>query len=141
MGPARDKAISPRKRGLKQGLFIFLLTFLFAPIVGMISVALRIPPFGVGIVSVLFFMGGLLRMIYALMFESPNPGGETLEQHLLSAKQSFLPKATANALPPQHSVPASDYVTPATGNWRDTNELATPGSVTENTTRLLEKDQ
>jgi hypothetical protein len=135
------KPISPRKRGLKQGLFIFLLTFLFAPITGMVSMFLNIRPFAVGIVSVLFFIGGLLRMVYALMFESANPGGSTLEQHILEAKQKVLPRSEVNALPPQQSIPVSDYVSPASGNWRDTNDLATPRTVTENTTKLLEKDQ
>ena len=69
-----SRQLSPRRRGIKQGLFIFLLTFLVVPIVGMISVALKIEPFGVGIASVFFFMGGLLRMVYALMFESSEPG-------------------------------------------------------------------
>jgi hypothetical protein len=59
---------SPRKRGLKQGLFLFLLTFLVAPLMGMISMALDIEPFGVGIAVVVCFIGGLLRMAYALMF-------------------------------------------------------------------------
>jgi hypothetical protein len=136
-----DQTISPRKRGLKQGLFIFLLTFLFAPLTGMFSMLLGVRPFAVGIVAVLFFMGGLLRMVYALMFESNNPGGSTLEQHILEAKQKILPKSEVPALPPQQSIPAADYVSPASGNWRDTNDLATPGTVTENTTKLLEKDQ
>jgi hypothetical protein len=137
-----EKPVSPRKRGLKQGLFIFLLTFLFAPLTAMISMFLGIRPFAVGMVTVLFFMGGLLRMVYALMFESANPGGSTLEEHILEAKQKILAtKSPAGALPPQRSVPVSDYVSPASGNWRDTNELVTPGTVTENTTRLLEKDQ
>lgn len=136
-----ENKISPRKRGLKQGLFIFLLTFLFAPLTGMISMLLGIRSFAVGIVAVLFFMGGLLRMVYALMFESANPGGSTIEQHILEAKEKILPRSQVNALPPQQSVPVSEYVSPASGNWRDTNDLATPSSVTDHTTKLLEKDQ
>lgn len=140
--PPDERPISPRKRGLKQGLFIFLLTFLFAPLTGMVSMLLNIRPFAVGIVAVLCMMGGLLRMVYALMFESRYPGGATLEQNVLAAKQNLLKgKPQVNALPPEQSIPASDYVSPNAGNWRETNDLATPSSVTENTTRLLEKDQ
>ncbi|HKX84984.1 MAG TPA: zinc ribbon domain-containing protein [Pyrinomonadaceae bacterium] len=47
-----------------------------------------------------------------------------------------------HALPPQHSQPATDYAAPV-GGWRtpDTGELARPGSVTESTTKLLQKDK
>jgi len=38
---------SPRKRGLKQGLFVFLLTFLIVPIVAMIIMALKLEPVAV----------------------------------------------------------------------------------------------
>lgn len=45
-------------------------------------------------------------------------------------------------LPPQQSVPAQVYAPPAAGAWKapDTGEFARPGSVTENTTKLLTKD-
>lgn len=136
-----DKAISPRKRGLKQGLFIFLLTFLFAPLTGMLSMWIGARPTAVGVVTVIFFMGGLLRMVYALMFESSNIGGSTLEQHVQGATQNLLNRPSPAALPAQQSIPASDYVSPASGNWRETNELVAPGSVTDNTTKLLERSE
>jgi hypothetical protein len=136
-----EKPVSPRKRGLKQGLFIFLLTFLVVPIVAIISVSLRIPPFPTAFAAILLSMGGLLRMVYALMFESTYPGGTTMEQQIHGATQNILNRPNAAALPPQQSIPVTDYVSPASGNWRDTNELAAPGSVTDNTTRLLEKTE
>jgi hypothetical protein len=43
------------------------------------------------------------------------------------------------ALPGQQSIPASAYAAPKAGSWRDTNDLE-PSSVTESTTRLLEKE-
>jgi hypothetical protein len=130
---------SARKRGLKQGLFLFLLTFLFAPLMGMISLALNTEPFLVGVAVIICFIGGLLRMAYALMFESAEPGAATLEEKVLAGPTS-LHSARPNALPPQNVVPAAQFFTPAAGNWRDTNDLQ-PNSVTENTTKLLEKDE
>ena len=130
---------SPRKRGLKQGLFLFLLTFLVAPLMGMVTVALRIEPFLVGFAVVLCFIGGLLRMAYALMFESSEPGIPTLEEKVLAGANS-LKSVNANALPPQSSIPTANYFTPAAGNWRDTNDLQ-PTSVTESTTRLLDENE
>jgi hypothetical protein len=134
---------SAKKRGVKQGLFIFLLAFLVVPIVVIISIALRAEPFAAVFAAVLLTIGGLLRMAYALLFESGIPGQMTLEEKLLAASQRKTLKAPASAaLPPNQTIPASDYVSPTTGAWRDTNELERDriGSVTEGTTRLLEKE-
>jgi len=130
---------SARKRGLKQGLFLFLLTFLVAPLMGMISMALNVEPIAVGIAVIICFIGGLLRMVYALMFESAEPGASTLEEKVVAGTTS-LRSPNSNILPPQNSIPAAQYFAPASGNWRDTNDL-TPASVTESTTKLLEKDE
>ncbi len=47
-----------------------------------------------------------------------------------------------SALPGSTSVPASGYAPPSTGKWLDTNDLTRePGSVIDNTTKLLERDQ
>lgn len=136
------KSTSPRARGLKQGLFIFLLTFLVVPIVAIVTLAVEArEPFIVAITAILLFVGGLLRMAYALMFEEG--GGKTAAStdDFLTAAQGHLSKpSSAGALPPQQSVPASAYAAPHAGNWRDTNDLQ-PVSVTEGTTRLLEKDE
>ncbi len=132
--------ISPRRRGIKQGLFIFLLTFLVVPIVAMLSVMLRIDPVAAGVASVFFFMGGVLRMVYALMFESVEPGAPTLEEKIIAGAATFNAKQDQKALAPDRSDSATSYVSPATGNWRDTNDLQ-PRSVVEGTTKLLELDE
>ncbi len=125
---------SPRRRGIMQGLFIFLLSFLIVPITAMISIALNIEPFLVAIAAVLFGVGGLLRTAYAFMFESGAPRS-TFNERLLSEARS------PAALPTSQSIPASAYTSPA-GAWRDTNDLQhQPGSVTDSTTKLLQKDE
>ena len=134
------KVDTPRKRGLKQGLFIFLLTFLVVPIVSILTVWAHAEPFGVAIAAILLFIGGLLRMAYALMFESSEPTGKTLEENVYGAAQNLLNRQpNQNALPPQ-SIPTSSYMPPTQGSWRDTNDLQ-PSSVTDPTTKLLEKDK
>lgn len=133
--------MSPRGKGVKQGLFIFLLSFLVVPIVTMITIALDVEPFGVVISAVLFFVGGLLRMAYALLFESPYAGGETPASGTSTVAQDLFGKRhTSHSLPAQQTFPAQNYASPVGGNWRDTNDLQ-PSSVTEKTTRLLEKDE
>jgi hypothetical protein len=76
---------------------------------------------------------------------------------LPSSKQYFLPSPQVpapmpnahglhgvagqhQALPGQQSIPASSYAAPRTGAWKDTNDLE-PSSVTESTTRLLDKEE
>lgn len=132
---------SPRNRGVKQGIFVFLLGFLVVPIILAISIATSLGPVPSLISTFLFVMGGILRIAYALLFESNVPGENTLEEKFLAASQRNLKSQSApNALPPQQSTPVSDYVSPAAGAWRDTNDLQrVPGSVTDPTTKLLEE--
>jgi len=134
---------SPRRRGVMQGVFFFLLTFLVVPIVAIMTVAINAEPFLVAISAILFFVGGLLRVIYALMFESGVPGGKTLEEKVLSGTPILSGKEKAGELPPAQSIPVNVYAPPpGAGHWRDTNDLAqTPGSVTDSTTKLLQKEE
>lgn len=134
---------SPRRRGVMQGVFFFLLTFLFVPLTAIFSAFLGIEPFLPAILAILFFVGGMLRVVYALMFESGVPGGKTLEEKVLSGTPILVSKEKAGELPPAQSIPVNVYAPPPlAGHWRDTNDLApTPGSVTDNTTKLLQKDE
>ena len=126
---------SPRSRGIRQGLFLFLLVFIVAPILGMISVfAFRVPPWPMGIAIFLLAGGGLLRMAYALMFESNNPSPPSVTGEINSG-----PDLATSALPPARTVPASEYVSPRSFSASKTAEI--PPSVTEGTTRLLEKER
>lgn len=131
-----------QKKGFKQGLFIFLLSFLVVPIIAILSIAANVrEPFVVAIAAVLFGAGGLLRMAYSLLFEADEHNPAMLEQGNASAPRNYLGRRkSANALLPQQSIPASNYVPPNQGNWRDTNDLSQP-SVTEGTTKLLEREE
>lgn len=133
---------TPRKKGLKKGLFIFLLAFLLVPLTAIVTLMVRAEePFAVVIVAILLTVGGLLRMAYAMMFESNAPTEQAPEASIYQTAPNFLhKKPTVKALPPEQSIPASSYVPPINGNWRDTNDL-TPTSVTENTTKLLREEE
>lgn len=138
--PTALRATSERIRGLKQGLFIFLLTFLVVPIVAIISVSLNLEPWAVAISAIALFVGGILRMVYALMFESSDNSGAPQVGHAPHINKLAGPAFGQNALPPQQTYPASNYVAPVPGRWRETNDLQ-PTSVTEGTTNLLEKEE
>lgn len=131
--PAPGGPRSPRSRGIRMGIFMFLLTFVIAPITGIIfSLGLGMEPWPVGIVIFGLGVGGILRIIYALMFESKDPyaGLQGREQ------PTPITGTSTTALPPQT---ASDYASPASA-WREP-ESQTPASVTETTTKLLDKDR
>jgi len=134
--------LSPRRRGIKQGIFIFLLSFLLVPLFGIISVVINARPALAGLAAVLCVMGGLLRIVYALMFESNLPGQATLEENILAGSRKYIEKKRAGKeLPAGDQTPATVYAAPAGGTWRDTNDLAAPSSVTDSTTKLLVKEQ
>lgn len=138
---AGAKPITPRRKGVKQGGSMVLLGILVVPLLGVLSEIFNFSGDIVGLAAIIFFLGGILRMIYAAIFESGNPSEKTLEENVMQTAQKLLnKKPQANALPPQQEISASSYIPPTQGNWRDTNDL-TPTSVVENTTKLLHKDE
>ena len=135
------KAITPRRKGLKQGGGWFLLGILIVPILGILSNILRFNDDIVGLAAIVFFLGGIVRMLFALIFESGNPADKTLGENVMQTAQKLLNKQPqANALPPQQSIPVDNYAPPRQSNWRDTNDLE-PHSITDSTTKLLERDK
>lgn len=134
-------AISPRKKGVKQGALLLFLSLIVVPLLAIFSIAVNVEPFAVAAAAVLLGGGGILRVIYALLFESGQP---TLKDEgvLPEMIQKVLPgKKQTSALPPSQAVPASTYVPPTNANWRDTNDLVAPPSITDPTTKLLQKDE
>jgi len=101
--------------------------------------ALGIRPWPVGIALFTLLFGGLLRIAYALMFESKYPLGLPMGASIHVGEQPTLDRASANVLQPQQTYPASNYASPQTGRWLDTSDLE-PRSVTESTTKLLERE-
>jgi hypothetical protein len=139
--PSAPKPPTARRRGLKQGGAWFLLGVVLVPLLGVLSQILRFPEEIVGLGAIIFFIGGIVRMLFALIFESGNPAEKTLEENVFHTAQKLLnKKPQAGALPPQHSIPTEGYMPPRAANWRDTNDLE-PSSVTDRTTQLLEKEK
>jgi hypothetical protein len=134
--------ISPRKKGVKQGAMLFLLGVLLVPI---LAVFASYAPGRLGnmfefftvLSALLCFTGGPLRMLFAALFEEGAPARQFV------VPSSYAPPAIApppaarvSALPPASVNPASQ--------WRarpQTAEILSPPSVTDHTTRLLEKSE
>ena len=135
--------ISPRRKGVKQGSVLLLSGAVIVPILGIFanfgnSAFLEILT---ALAAIICFVGGPLRMLYAALFEEPAPkpfrayGPPNQMPAHMYAPQQFVPPAQNHALPPAPARPQT--------SWRQrptTAELANPPSVTENTTRLLEKE-
>lgn len=131
--------ISPRKKGVKQGGSLFLLGIVIVPALGVLYGWSEFNLFGflAALAAVLLFIGGPLRMLYAALFE------EGMKYPTLPPA-AYVPRPApvqlgnqvrAGALPPASS--------PSAPSWRPhavTGELVRPPSVTEHTTRLLNKD-
>ena len=138
----REQALSPRRRGVKQGVVMMLLGTVIVPILGILNSYQEDTPLLdilVAVSAIIFFAGGLMRILYALLFESATPSVK------LDAPADVPPASPAtlnarprvSALPPAQSIPVSDF---APGRM-NTAELMHPPSVTENTTRLLDEEK
>jgi serine/threonine protein kinase/Tfp pilus assembly protein PilF len=65
--------VSPRRAGIKQGLFLVIVSFLSLPISLALIAATGIPPVLQFAIFVCLFFGGLIRLLYAAFFESSAP--------------------------------------------------------------------
>lgn len=139
--PQTPQEMSPRKRGVRQGGILLLSGIIVVPICGVFNsyIGSSFTEILVALAAIIFFLGGPLRMLYAALFEegAPNPfhqGPRPYVSPAVPAPQFGAP-AHNPALPPPPAQSAS--------GWRSrpiTAELANRPSVTENTTRLLDKE-
>ena len=139
------RQLSPRQKGIRQGAMLMLSSLVVVPIVIFLGVAmLGLDGVLIPLAGSLCVMGGLLRMLYAIFFESEFQPG------LPAAQPAYVPPPSPpnylgmpqqqhnTALPPPQvqPVPAQTFRPPR----YDTGELPPPpSSVTDHTTRLLEK--
>lgn len=132
-----SRELSPRSKGVRQGALLMLSTILVVPIVAILSVNLTLfPHILIPLAAIFCFIGGLLRMLYALMMEDANP---PIDSPQLAA---YAPPAAPQLESPRPFVSAHASLNPAQA-WKprpNTAEILTPPSVTENTTRLLNRE-
>ena len=130
-----DAPLSPRSKGVRQGAILMLSTLLVVPLMAIITVNLFEPiaPLFIPLAAVLCFVGGLLRILYALIMEDANP------RYPIDANTNYAPAQIDSPVRGAALPPASPH---ATSSWRrpQTAEIYQPPSITENTTRLLDKE-
>lgn len=134
-----SRKLSPRSKGVRQGAMLMLSTILIVPIIAIISVfILGNPEVIVPLVAISLFVGGLLRILYALLMEDAVApmDFEQMAAYAPPSAPQFERPAHHSALPP---VAANQAPV-----WKPRSNTAEiyqpPPSITENTTRLLDKD-
>ncbi|HEV2800407.1 MAG TPA: zinc ribbon domain-containing protein [Pyrinomonadaceae bacterium] len=132
------RPVSPRRRGVKHGVAVLLVSILLIPFFGIMHEAIGMPiefmTFGA-----LGILAGFIRIIYAVFFEdaAPRPPKVAAPPPELYTPpiHSRLHAPTQGALPQSQGIPVNDYRQPQV----QTAELMHPPSVTDHTTRLLDK--
>ena len=136
--PDEPVPASARRKGVKQGGLLLLSGAVLVPVLGIFasysnSTFLEILT---ALSAIICFIGGPLRMLFAAVFEEGAPKPVRVYGAApMHMPQQFAQHAPSPALPPPPARPQP--------SWRprpNTAELVSPPSVTENTTRLLEKE-
>lgn len=86
----------------------------------------------VPLAAIIFFLGGLIRMLFAALFEEGAP-----KPHFVTTS---LPVSQLGMHAPAALPPAQNNLAPGWRSRPNTSEIRQPSSVTENTTRLLDKE-
>lgn len=136
----KNKKLFTRRNGLIFSLFWFLIfVLILTPLFGIANA----PDELIAFTAIIGTMGALIMTIASFLILKSAPKNKDLFNQELPASQpqNFFqkpPQFNQSALPPQQE---QNYVPPV-NVWKapDTGNFARPGSVTENTTKLLEKD-
>ena len=126
---------SARRKGVRQGVILLFISMVFMPLITLIGK-------GRGeFLPMVFLMAGLMRILYAVIFQEGAPRKKKQDNSLpyvAPIPTDQLGTATrGSALPTSQSVPASVFSARRT----DTAEMVNPPSVTEHTTKLLNESQ
>ena len=132
---SRKPRQSPRRQGVRQGVILLFISMVFMPLINLIG-----RPSG-EFLPMIFLMAGLMRILYAVIFQegaSRKKKQDNSQPYVAPITTDQLGTATrAPALPPSQSVSASVF----SARRMDTAEMVSPPSVTEHTTKLLDKSQ
>jgi hypothetical protein len=130
---------SAKFKGVRQGMMLFMIGVLLVPIMGVFSAFTGGGlSEGFAMLAALFallcFAGGLVRMLFAALFEEGAGARGLPRAPYVPASNAMPAPSRMNVLPPAAANPV--------GGWRrpNTAELMDRPSVTENTTRLLGRD-
>jgi len=147
-GNSSGNKISPRRKGVRRGAVLMMLGAVITPLLAILILPSRGPaPDGgptllIPLSALIFFVGGLMRILYALLFEESAPPAIEASKFAppnispIIAGQLNTP-ARGTALPPPTGAPIPVWKS----QQANTAEIISPSSVTENTTRLLNNER
>jgi len=132
----RARGLSARQRGVRQGAMLMLSAMLIVPVMVFIVLLTGIDKLIplVPLSAIFCVVGGFIRIAWALMFEDAGPQTTPSIPSVPLPPSQLSAPARGQALPPAQATPVTD--------WRrrqETAEIFQPPSVTENTTKLLER--
>ena len=125
---------SPRRKGVRQGVMLLFICIVSVPLYGLIGKPVfALPP--------LFLIAGLMRILYAVIFQESAPRKKKQDGPLpyvapITTDQVGTERS-GSALSPSHSMPVPVFST----RRMDNAEMVNPASVTEHTTKLLDESQ
>lgn len=139
--PADPNLVSPKIRGLKQGGVMILSGFVIVPMLALLlDEVMGVEPVLAGVAAMVLFLGGFVRMVYALLFQ---PNVRTLPEKagfVSSLKQIFFStESPAAPLPRNLSEPQTADFPNASMNWRGTDDLEYAPR-TDNSTSTLDRN-
>lgn len=139
--PASAGSLFTRKNGLIfTGFWFLVMLFIVTPILAILDADVLVP-----IAGVLSIFGSLLFLFISLILlpKSSNRKATSLpSQGKIDRHSTLYAHPDYRELPAGEPVGIADFVPPSARMWRapETGDLARPASVTENTTKLLQKD-
>jgi hypothetical protein len=137
--PSGPREMSARRKGVRQGAVLFLAGAVLVPVLGVVNSFSHGPnllDILVPLAAIIFFVGGLMRMLFAALFEE----GAPKPHQIVTPSYAPVPISQLGSHVPAALPPAQHNPAPAWRSRPNTSEVRQPSSVTENTTRLLDKD-
>ena len=134
----KAKRKSENNKATRQGMMMVYAGFAVILILAVLRDFVAIPKFLFAVIVLIFIIGGAIRMAMPSLFGSNNLKEGKDDSLEYSAETNELQSAQF----PAKSLPEAQYHVPVNFGAKsfDTNDLAAPPSVTENTTRKLEKE-
>jgi hypothetical protein len=120
----------------KQGMIMIFSSFAFIILFAAVREFYPLPKF-IALIGLLFMVGGAFRMSMASLFSSNNSSKESVDL----PENDFETDKLSGGQVSDKSLPEAEYRPPLDFETRkfDTNDLATPASVTEHTTKHLKE--
>jgi hypothetical protein len=135
-----EPKMSKKRKGVMQGVIVFLAGVLLVPVFGVMSGfsdgrISDVFAFFAALTAVLCFIGGLLRILFAAIFE------EGAKPRPYMSAPSYMPPAVPPAAARVAALPSPAVNTQPWRQRPETAEIAPPTSVPDHTTKLLEKSE